>query len=54
VAGDRITVRGTAMADVSRVAFDHRIHVVEITEHSTSLEEILLEMTGATAQFAAA
>jgi ABC-2 type transport system ATP-binding protein len=54
VAGDRITVRGTAMAEVSRVAFDHRIHVVEITEHSTSLEEILLEMTGATAQFAAA
>ena len=38
----------------SQIAFDHRIQVVEITEASRSLEEILLDMTGASAEFAAA
>jgi hypothetical protein len=36
------------------VAFDNRIQVVGITESSRSLEEILLDLTGATAEFAAA
>jgi ABC-2 type transport system ATP-binding protein len=36
------------------LAFDHRIQVVEITEASRSLEEILLDLTGASAEFAAA
>ena len=45
---------GTTLAAVSQIAFDHRIQVVEITEASRSLEEILLDMTGATAEFAAA
>ncbi len=51
---DRLTVTGTTLADVSKIAFDHRIHVVEITEVSRSLEEILLDMTGASAEFVAA
>ena len=51
---DRITATGTTLAAVSQLAFDHRIQVVEITEASRSLEEILLDMTGATAEFAAA
>ena len=52
--GDRLTVSGTTLTAVSQVAFDHRIQVVEITESSRSLEEILLDLTGDTAEFAAA
>jgi len=54
VDGDRLTAKGITLAAVSQVAFDHRIQVIEITEASRSLEEILLDMTGATAEFAAA
>ena len=48
VAGDDLTAHGTTTAIVSQIAFDHRIQIVEITETSRSLEEILLDMTGAT------
>ncbi len=54
VAGNDLTVHGATTAQVSEIAFDHRIRVVEITETSRSLEEILLDMTGATAEFASA
>ena len=47
-------MRGTTTATVSEIAFDHRIQVTEITETARSLEEILLDMTGASAEFAAA
>jgi ABC-2 type transport system ATP-binding protein len=50
--GDWLTVRNTTTAHVSQVAFDNRIRVVEITETSRSLEEILLDITGASAEFA--
>jgi ABC-2 type transport system ATP-binding protein len=53
-ANDRLSVRGTTTADVSQIAFDNRIHVIEITETRRSLEEILLDLTGASAEFAAA
>ena len=36
---------------MSQLAFDHQIRVVEITETSHSLEEILLEMTSSAAEF---
>ncbi|NMD24371.1 MAG: ATP-binding cassette domain-containing protein [Actinobacteria bacterium] len=52
--GDRLTASGTTLTAVSQLAFDHRIQMVEITEVSRSLEEILLDMTGASAEFAAA
>ena len=39
---------------VSTIAFEHRIQILEIVEASRSLEEILLEMTGESAEFAAA
>ena len=52
--GDRLTATGTTLTAVSQLAFDHRIQMVEITEVSRSLEEILLDMTGASAEFAAA
>jgi ABC-2 type transport system ATP-binding protein len=54
VDGDRLTVSGTTLTAVSQLAFDHRIQVIEITESSRSLEEILLDMTGASAEFVAA
>ena len=52
--GDRLSVHGVNTAAVSQVAFDHRIQVTEITETSRTLEEILIDMTGASAEFAAA
>jgi ABC-2 type transport system ATP-binding protein len=54
VEGDRLTAKHTTLDAVSKLAFDHRIQVVEITQASRSLEEILLDLTGATAEFAAA
>ena len=54
IAGDRLSVHGVTTATVSQLAFDHRIQVTEITETSQSLEEILIDMTGASAEFAAA
>ena len=50
----RLSVRGTTTAAVSQIAFDNRIQVIEIAETRRSLEEILLDMTGASAEFAAA
>ena len=50
----RLSVRGTTTAAVSQIAFDNRIQVIEITETRRSLEEILLDITSASAEFAAA
>jgi ABC-2 type transport system ATP-binding protein len=49
-----LTARGTTTTAVSKIAFDNLIQVIEITETRRSLEEILLDMTGASAEFAAA
>ncbi len=49
---DRLSIRGTTIAAVSQLAFDHRVRVIEITEAKRSLEEILLELTGAATEFA--
>jgi len=54
IAGERLSVHGTTTSAVSQIAFDHRIRVVEITESARSLEEIVLDMTSASAEFAAA
>ncbi|MEW9529236.1 ATP-binding cassette domain-containing protein [Microbispora sp. NPDC049125] len=52
--GDRLLVHGTTKSAVSQIAFDNRIRVVEITETSTSLEDSLLDMTRASAEFTSA
>ncbi len=52
--GDHLSVRSTTTAAVSQIAFDNRIQIIEITETRRSLEEILLDITGASAEFAAA
>ena len=54
VDGDHLSLQGATTAVVSQLAFDHRIQVTEIAETSRSLEEILIDMTGASAEFAAA
>ncbi len=54
VAGHRLLVHGSSKTAVSQIAFDNRIRVVEITELSRSLEETLLDMTGASAEFTSA
>jgi len=53
-AAGHLRVRDASTATVSQIAFDHRIQVTEITETSRSLEEILIDLTGASAEFAAA
>jgi ABC-2 type transport system ATP-binding protein len=51
VVDQRLSVRGSSIGSVSQIAFDNRIRVVEITESSRSLEEILLDLTSATTEF---
>ncbi len=52
--GDRLVVQGATKATVSELAFDNHIRVVELSETTQSLEDSLLAMTGASAEFAAA
>jgi len=54
VSGERLSIRGATTKTVSQLAYDHRIHIVEIAERSRSLEEILLDMTGSATEFASA
>ena len=53
-AGDRLIVLGTTRAIVSQITFDHRIRLDELTETSRSLEDSLLDLTRASAEFASA
>jgi ABC-2 type transport system ATP-binding protein len=50
--GDRLHIPGTTTATVSQIAFDHGIRLVELTETSRSLEDSLLDLTRASAEFA--
>ena len=52
--GNRLTIRGLAKATVSRIAFEHGIRLDELSESAVSLEDTLLDMTGASAEFASA
>lgn len=53
-AGSTLSVLGATTDAVSQIAFDHQLRIVEIGETSRSLEEILLDLTGATTEFAVA
>ncbi len=53
-AGPTLTATGTTTDIVSQIAFDHQLRIIEISETSRPLEEILLDITGATAKFASA
>ena len=52
--GDRLVVRGTTKAAVSQLAFENGIRVVELSQTIQSLEDSLLDMTGASAEFTSA
>ncbi len=52
--GDRLVARGMTSEDVSNLIFDHRIRVTELTEVTRSLEDNLIDMTSASAEFASA
>lgn len=52
--GDRVVVRGSSKATVSQLAFQHGIRLTELSETAPSLEDTLLDMTGAAAEFASA
>jgi ABC-2 type transport system ATP-binding protein len=52
--GERLHIVGTTMADISELAFDHGVRLVELTETSRSLEDSLLDMTRSSAEFASA
>lgn len=52
--GNRLTIRGLAKATVSRIAFEHGIRLDELSESAVSLEDTLLDMTGASAEYASA
>jgi ABC-2 type transport system ATP-binding protein len=49
---ERLIVQGTTRDTVSQIAFDNGIRVLELTETSRSLEDSLLDMTRASAEFA--
>ncbi len=50
----QLVIRNSSTDTVSRLAFDNRIRIVEITEHTRSLEDSLLDMTRDYAEFASA
>ena len=52
--GDRLVIRGTTKAAVSQLAFEHGIQLVELSETAPSLEDTLLDLTGASAEFVSA
>ena len=54
IVGDRLNIPGTTTTTVSQIAFDHGIRLVELIETSKSLEDSLLDMTRASAEFASA
>ena len=54
IIGDRLVVRGTTKAAVSQLAFENGIRLLELSEVAPSLEDTLLDMTGASAEFASA
>jgi ABC-2 type transport system ATP-binding protein len=54
ITGERLVLHGTSTAAVSQIAYDSGIRVVELTESSRSLEDTLLDMTRASAEFASA
>jgi ABC-2 type transport system ATP-binding protein len=52
--GERLTVRGVDKATVSQLAFEHGIRLVGLSEVAPSLEDTLLDLTAASAEFASA
>ena len=54
VVGHQLMIRGATRTAVFQLAFDNRIRLTELTETSRSLEDTLIDITSASAEFAAA
>ncbi len=54
IVGDRLHITGTTMDAISELAFDRGIRLVELTQTTGTLEDSLLDMTHASAEFASA
>jgi ABC-2 type transport system ATP-binding protein len=52
--GDRLVIRGITKATVSQLAFENGIRLFELSETSQSLEDSLLDLTAAAAEFTTA
>jgi ABC-2 type transport system ATP-binding protein len=52
--GSQLVIHGATRTDVSQLAFDNRIRLDQLSESSKSLEDSLLEMTNASAEFTSA
>lgn len=53
-AGATLAASGTTADTVSQLAFDHQLRIVEISQASRSLEEILLDITAPTTELTSA
>jgi ABC-2 type transport system ATP-binding protein len=51
---EQVVVRGTTKTEVSELAFEHGIRLVELRDITQSLEDSLLAITRASAEFTAA
>jgi ABC-2 type transport system ATP-binding protein len=54
IVGRHLLISGTTRTHVAQLAFDNRIQLTELTDTVKSLEDTLLDMTKASAEFAAA
>ncbi len=53
-AGDRLSITGTNRPAVAQLALDHQVRLDELTDHQASLEDVLVDLTNSSAEFASA
>ncbi len=51
---DRLSITGTNRTAVAQLALDHQIRLDELTDHQASLEDVLVDLTRSSAEFASA
>ena len=49
---DRLSITGTDRTVVAQLALDHQIRLDELTDHHASLEDVLVDLTHSSAEFA--
>lgn len=52
--GDRLSITGTRRTDIAKLALDHHIRLDELTDQQASLEDLLVDLTHSSAEFASA
>ncbi len=53
-AGDRLSITGTDRSAIAQLALDHHIRLDELTDCQASLEDVLVDLTHSSAEFASA